>query len=84
MIVKLKRCDIDLLEKIFENQQLTDITLLEKVRNFEKVNNEDIENIIDVISDELMQYGFEKDYEPNKYGLQLEDLLDKVNKPRLE
>jgi hypothetical protein len=31
-----------------------------------------------------MQYGFEEDYEPNKYGLQLEDLLDKVNKPRLE
>jgi hypothetical protein len=83
-MIKLSKDDIDILEKIFKNQQLTDITLLERVRNFEEVNNEDIENIIDVISDELMQYGFEKDYEPNKYGLQLEDLLDKVNKPRLE
>ncbi|MDR0742447.1 MAG: hypothetical protein LBE98_03215 [Puniceicoccales bacterium] len=84
MIIRLRKPDVTLLEKVLQSQQVTDITLLGKVRNFNEVNNEDIENIIDVISDELMQYGFEKDYEPNKYGLQLEDLLDKVNKPRLE
>jgi hypothetical protein len=84
VIIRLRKPDVTLLEKVLQSQQVTDITLLGKVRNFNEVNNEDIENIIDVISDELMQYGFEKDYEPNKYGLQLEDLLDKVNKPRLE
>ncbi|MDR1432955.1 MAG: hypothetical protein LBI61_01260 [Puniceicoccales bacterium] len=83
-IVKLKSSDMEFLEKIFKNQKKVDMTLLNKIKNFAEVSRDNITGVIDVISDELMEYGFSENSEPNEYGLKVENLLDKINKFRLE
>ena len=41
-----------------------------------EMNLEEVDRCIDVIADVLCDEGFEKDGEPNEYGLELEDAID--------
>jgi len=43
----------------------------------------DIEAVCQIINDEYLMHGIEKDYKPNDYGLELEKLLDAINRPRV-
>ena len=45
----------------------------------------DIETVCRIINDEFLMHGIlDEKYNPNDYGLELERLLDSVNKPRLK
>jgi hypothetical protein len=54
--------------------------------NLEKgeLNFSDIEVLCDIINSEFMTEGILPNFEPNKYGLELEGLLDVLNRPRLK
>ena len=43
----------------------------------------DIEVLCQLINDEFLMNGIDEDYKPNKYGRELEELLDAINRPRL-
>ncbi|MCD2207888.1 hypothetical protein [Listeria booriae] len=43
------------------------------------LNSESVEKIIDILLTAFTNYGLEEDDEPNKYGLEIEDLIDIVN-----
>jgi uncharacterized protein YydD (DUF2326 family) len=42
-----------------------------------------IQRVCEIINDEYLMKGIEEDYSPNEYGRDLENLLNKVNAPRL-
>lgn len=42
----------------------------------------DIEAVCQTINDEYLIKGIKEDYSPNKYGRELESLLDLINRPR--
>ena len=46
------------------------------------LTDEDRENLVEAISTEFSATGLRPDSEPNQRGLQLEDLLDRINKFR--
>ena len=46
--------------------------------------NESIQRLCEMINDEYLLEGVEKDYVPNSYGIELEALLDVVNRPRTQ
>ncbi|MBC1575567.1 hypothetical protein HB900_13940 [Listeria booriae] len=43
------------------------------------LNSESVEKIIDILLTAFTNHGLEEDDEPNKYGLEIEDLIDIVN-----
>lgn len=44
----------------------------------------DIENLCALINNEFMMKGLLPSYEPSQYGIELENLLDVVNRPRIQ
>jgi hypothetical protein len=42
-----------------------------------------IEILCGLISDEMMLKGIAESFEPNEYGIELEALIDAINRPRL-
>lgn len=53
-----------------------DLSLKNIVSNIEMANFSYIERLQDIVSDELIEKGFDIDDKPTKYGLQLEELID--------
>lgn len=53
-----------------------DLSLKDIVINIETANFSTIERLQDIVSDELIENGFDIDDKPTKYGLQLEELID--------
>jgi hypothetical protein len=49
----------------------------------ENLTNDEIERLVNIIADEFHMNGLLPNWEPNSYGLELMNLLDIVNKPRL-
>lgn len=47
------------------------------------MDSSDIGALCDVINAEFMMEGILPNFEPNEYGLELEKLLDVINRPRL-
>jgi hypothetical protein len=53
--------------------------LLNQIDQLEILSQDEINELRNTIGDELMVKGFEgKDYKHTKYGLELEDLIDKL------
>ena len=48
-----------------------------------EVSPDDVDELCELISNEFLMSGIEEDFEPNSYGLELEALLDAVNRERL-
>jgi hypothetical protein len=44
---------------------------------------ESIQRICEMINDEYLLEGVGKNYVPNSYGIELEELLDVINRPRI-
>lgn len=42
-----------------------------------------IDRLCGLINEEFMMEGIDENFEPNQYGIELEGLLDAINKPRL-
>jgi hypothetical protein len=49
----------------------------------ERLSNDEIERLVNIIADEFHMNGLLPNWEPNSYGLELMNLLDIVNKPRI-
>lgn len=78
---KLKLNDKNL-KKLVEIIKL-DISLIEKESiNVNVIKGDDsfFENILDNLSNYLLQYGLDEKDEPNSIGIKLEQLIDKVSK----
>ena len=43
----------------------------------------DVGEVCGLINDEFLRRGIDSQYEPNKHGIELEDLLNAVNRVRL-
>jgi hypothetical protein len=56
---------------VFDNLEKGELTLL------------DIDTLCGLINAEFLMEGILPTFEPNEYGLELEDLLDLINRPRL-
>ena len=50
----------------------------------EKLDFNEIEKLCSIINNEFLMEGIMPNYEPNDYGLELEDLLDIVNSSRIK
>ncbi|MDY7575173.1 hypothetical protein [Actimicrobium sp. CCI2.3] len=48
-----------------------------------QISMENIEILCSLINAELMMEGIFPNFEPNKYGIELENLLDVINRPRI-
>ncbi len=48
------------------------------------VDLKDIDRLCEAINNEYMLSGLLPTFEPNSYGLELEELLDTINRPRLK
>lgn len=75
-------CIIFVMDRIrFTNRELELIELcvgnhIDKVENFTLGEKQ---KLIDAVSDYFIRYGFKKNDEPNQLGLELEQLIDKLN-----
>lgn len=72
----------DLIEKVCGASNLAPRHLAEKVFAG-SLSFDEIEQICDLISNEMMQNGIDENFESNNYGRELELLLDIINGPRL-
>jgi len=57
------------------------LALAEKLPN-SSLSSSEVDELCELISNEFLIYGIEESFEPNGYGLELELLLDAVNKGR--
>jgi hypothetical protein len=48
------------------------------------LNYGDIDILCNIINEEFLMEGLLPSFEPNEYGMELEDLLDVVNRPRVQ
>jgi hypothetical protein len=76
-IIKLKEEERTLL---FYCVQAHRPKLLQKISQLEKglLSNDTVNEIRGAVTDELTDRGFKSDWEPNEYGIKLENLIDKL------
>lgn len=74
--------DIILLRKLCKKLKGRDAELLDDII-CGRLCAKDIQRVCEIINDEYLMKGVEKNYSPNEYGRELESLLNKVNAPRL-
>lgn len=74
---------VDILNKLCSRDDASTLGLVQKAIDG-TLNVHEIEKLCDLISGELLMEGIGPDFEPNKYGKELEALLDCINRKRLE
>jgi len=72
-----------IIRSIINNASPENIDLIEKATNG-TLSTDEIDEMCDLISKEFMMNGINEDFEPNNYGRALEDILDIVNRKRLQ
>lgn len=82
MIFSFTERQINILTAMSASAPLANKTLLDKVFVSELTFHE-IDAVCGIINNEFMMKGLLPNYEPNEYGLELEKLLDVINKPRI-
>jgi hypothetical protein len=82
MINFLTARQVSILKSLCLKGDDTDKVLFSKISQ-STLDSNDIERLCSIINNEFMMEGILPNYEPNAYGIELEELLDIVNKPRL-
>ena len=59
------------------------LALAEKLLNG-SLSSSEVDELCELISNEFLMNGIEESFEPNSYGLELELLLDSVNRGRAQ
>jgi hypothetical protein len=80
--VSLTDRQIAILKSLRVSRHGNDANLLEGGINGKLATN-DIQRVCEIINDEYLMKGIEENYSPNEYGRDLNNLLNKVNAPRL-
>lgn len=81
MKIELTKRQKEIVDTLHAKGTSIDQSLLEKLLNAE-LNFADIEPLCGIINNEFMMEGILPNFEPNAYGLELENLLDSVNRIR--
>ena len=71
--------DKEFLERVLFDEDRGDLVAI--LSN--ELTTEEVDDICETINDQFIKCGLLDNYEPNQYGLELEELLDKVNRCRL-
>jgi hypothetical protein len=79
-VKRLSRKQLDLLREVLENQSQEGMGTLEHAREG-CLGEEERRRLVDLIGDEFARSGVSPDDEPNSRGLELEALLDEINRP---
>lgn len=61
-----------------DNQHQANIVLLDKLKHGD-VSEEDLRLLMDIVSNDFSRSGLDDNDEPNKYGLKLEAIIDKLS-----
>lgn len=59
------------------------VDTLKKIESLEELSEEIRESIINILSDEYIEKGIDENSEPNRYGLEVEELIDFVNNKKI-
>jgi len=73
---------ITILKSLRQKLSGKDVDLVDDVIDG-RLSTHDIQRVCEIINDEYLMRGIKEDYSPNEYGRDLQDLLNKVNAPRL-
>ncbi|CAI0911993.1 hypothetical protein [Serratia quinivorans] len=72
----------NILSNLCNSHDVSNVLLVKKITDG-SLTSSDIEELCKIISNEFMLNGITKDFEPNDYGVELEEILDFVNKSRI-
>ena len=72
---------VEILNQLREKNNTSDRALFNAALSV-ALPSESIQRLCELINDEYLLNGVEKDYVPNSYGAELEAILDVVNRPR--
>ncbi|MFT3848683.1 MAG: hypothetical protein QM739_08370 [Propionivibrio sp.] len=82
MTIELTDRQREILQKLLLNDKRERKYLFNKLANGQ-LTNLDIEEFCSLINDVFLMEGLLPNYEPNEYGLELEELLDSINRSRI-
>ena len=63
------------MKQLFTSEQIAYMEELGLTLNYDNLNRDDLEKIVDTVGDRLMYCGFSKDYEPNTEGTMCESII---------
>jgi len=78
-MIKLSEKSLELLKKCLENHKPSLIPVIESDTGSD-YTADFYNELRDVVGDELCAKGFQQDWEPNEYGLELEALIDEIGR----
>jgi len=76
-MIKLSDNSLFLLKRCLQKHKPSLLAAIEESGNLE-YGIEFYNELRQIVGDELISEGFNKNYEPNEYGLMLEDLIDEI------
>ena len=79
-MIKISNNSLTLLKRCLKNQNKTDLIPVIENPGSTEFTAEFYNQLREIVSDEFCDYGLEKNYEPNEYGLNLENLIDEIGR----
>ena len=76
-MIKLTTNSLKLLKKCLENHKPSLIPLIES-DDYDSYTVDFYNELRDIVGDELIAKGFQPNWEPNEFGLELENLIDEI------
>lgn len=78
-MIKLSESALTLLKSCLEKHNPSLIPIIES-SDCDEYTIEFYNQLREIVGDELIARGFEHDYEPNPYGMELEKLIDEIGR----
>ncbi len=79
---RLSQESVKILENILRNDSLSELLPVNLVID-NKIDVDQRLALIDLVASEFAEFGINEESEPNSYGIQLEDIIDFLNRPLL-
>lgn len=83
MNIMLNNAKLTILRNIILSRAPAEVSLVEHIASG-KIQKEEIKKILEYLAAELCENGFDDDSEPTTFGLELEYLIDELNRPNLK
>ena len=74
---QLKPAEVELLTEVVQRRS-SDSPLVDALRDGQ-LNDDEADALLDLVTDELAERGFDDTYEPTPHGRRLEDIIDVLN-----
>lgn len=69
--------DFDYIKKVIDNQYRDALSLLDRLKEGH-ADKDDLDLLVDIVSDDFSRNGLDDNDEPNDYGRKIESLIDKL------